>query len=218
MLKYSDLDLSRKVTVGLDFPSYILDDLRAVDNNLYLIWHPYNVQWDDIINEYEGRLEEGRTTIHKQYGETNFGFVYTDGQGAPIQSNSWHIWRFNPDHGWAHVIKLETTHPEYVDKVLRILHTYRCFTQKYGFKSYNRLQAELKDQEREQMLKDHKEYLNAWQDENKWLRRKAMENLSRGIVTPTNPQKEIIASYAGQTNRTKIVRPLEDEEGGIISP
>ena len=45
-----------------------------------------------------------------------------------------------------------------------------------------------------------------------------MENFDRGVVAPTNPEKETIVSYGGQTNRSKIVRPLDDEEGGLIVP
>jgi hypothetical protein len=55
------------------------------------------------------------------------------------------------------------------------------------------------------------------QGENKAMTRKAMENLAMGITRPTNPTKDIIASYKGQTNFTKITRPITDTEGGLIT-
>ena len=48
--------------------------------------------------------------------------------------------------------------------------------------------------------------------------RKAMENFEHGITAPTNPMKESIISYAGQKNRSRIIRPLDDEEGGLVLP
>lgn len=217
MLSYKDLNLRHPVQVGLDFPSNIIDDMKAIDDQLYLIWHPYRVMWDDIMNEYVGQLDDPRNFINFDYGETNFGFVLTDGQGRPKECNTWHIWRFNPDHGWAHVIKLESTDPEYLNLVLKRLYTYRCFTQKYGFKEYNDLLTELKEEEQQKMLDQHEQYHTDWMKENNWLVRKAAENMMRGKFLPTNPSKEIITSFKGQTNRSKLIVPIGEKEGGIIT-
>lgn len=217
MLTYTQMGLHRKISPGLDFTTKTIDNLKSVDPELYLIRHPYRVLWDDIINEYEGRVDDPRNTIHLEHGEVNFGYVLTDGQGSPIEDNSWHIWRFNKDHGWAHVIKLEALHPEYIEKVINRLFNYRVFTQKYGFKSYNRLLAELKDEEREKMMRDEQDLAKSWNEENKWLVNRAKENFSRGIVKPTNPQKEIITSFSGQTNKSRIIRPIDERDGGVYN-
>lgn len=217
MITYKQLNLNKHAS-ALYFPTNVLDDLKAIDPYLHIIWHPYSVQWDDIINEYEGTLEDPRTIIHREFGETNMGFVYTKGDGSPVESNTWHIWREVQGIGWAHVIKLEDTHPNYVNKVLKILYNYKCFTQKYGFKSYNQLQKELQDEEREKMIKEQEQAALDWQDANNWLLRKAMDNFSRGEIKPTNPTKEIISSFSGQTHRTKLVRPISEKEGGLYTP
>jgi hypothetical protein len=63
------------------------------------------------------------------------------------------------------------------------------------------------------------EYLNqAVQEENAWLLRRAMDNFDRGVTKPTNPEKEQIISYPGQSHRSRVSRPITDEEGGLVVP
>jgi hypothetical protein len=190
----------------------------------------YKLLWDTIINEDEGPLEDPRYMINKNHGHMNFGFVLTNPDGSPAieetqvekmtgegKKGAWHIWRLCEPHGWAHIIKLESTDPYYLDKVLNRLHLQAEYTNKYGFHSYNRLLESLEEEEREQLQKDKEEVFNATQDENAWLMHKAKENFKSGKTAPTNPKKEVIFSASGISNRSKIVRPLSDEEGGIIT-
>ena len=77
------------------------------------------------------------------------------------------------------------------------------------------------EEEEEKLLKNQKRAEDRFDDahdENAWLVRKAMDNLDRGVTAPTNPKKETIASYKGQTNKSRTVRPLDDEAGGIVTP
>lgn len=211
----------RKLDIGLDVPSFFWYDLKAIDPDFYLVFHPYKVLYDSIINNYRGELEDPRYTINNDYGQLNFGFVLTDGQGNPLEDGKWHIWRLcKGAGGWSHVLPLESTEGEYLKLVINRLHLQASWYNRYGFISYNRLMERLDDEKREKALKDREELFNATQEENKWLVRKAMENLDRGITKPTNPIKETISSYKDQGNRSRIVRPLEDEdrESGLIVP
>ena len=69
----------------------------------------------------------------------------------------------------------------------------------------------------------HNDAQNANQDrfegvseENSWAMKEAMDNMSRGITDPTNPQREQIISYPRQKKRSRTVRPLEDEDVGLV--
>jgi hypothetical protein len=42
-----------------------------------------------------------------------------------------------------------------------------------------------------------------------------MDNFKSGKVAPTNPKIEKICSYAGQTNKSRTSRPLEDADVGL---
>ena len=44
-----------------------------------------------------------------------------------------------------------------------------------------------------------------------------MENFEFGRTAPTNPTKDIIMSYRGQTNKSKIIRPLNDKDVGLTT-
>ena len=56
--------------------------------------------------------------------------------------------------------------------------------------------------------------------ENKTIMNKIKENYSMGKIAATNPQVETINSYAGQSNRSRIIRPLDDadKQSGLILP
>ena len=173
--------------------------------------------WDDIINEYVGSMEDPRFTIHYEHGCENWGFVLTDGDGAPIPEGSWHIWRLC-EPGWAHIMKIEDKHDYYLKLLIRRLDLQARWSDKYGAKSWNRKQAVDADEIKERKQAQHQELFDAVQDENSWLMKKAMENFERGHSAPTNPTKDSIISYPNQTNRSRIVRPLDDTEGGLIIP
>ena len=206
----------RECQAGVDLPSWFFDELKSIDAKLFIVWHPYRVIWDDIINQYEGQLSDPRFTIHREYGEENWGFVTTNGDKSPILDQSWHVWRLCEPHGWAHVIKIESKEAGYLQLLTRRLHLQGRFRDKYGDIAWNKKIRADQEELQAKALSDKQELFSAVQDENKWLMKRAMENFERGIVKPTNPQKEIISSYSGQKNRSRIIRPLDDEDVKLV--
>lgn len=202
--------------IGVDIPSWFFHGLRAIDKDFYLIKHSFRVLWDDIINEYEGPLDDPRYCINKNHGTINFGFVLTDNTGKPLEDGSFHLWRYCWPHGWAHIIKIEDTHEKYLRLLLKRLYLQAKITDKYGFKAYSRKRRDEEEEEDLIKQKDKDSLFQAFQEENDWLLRKAKENYLSGKIAPTNPTKETIVSYPNQTNRTKTLRPLEDHEGGLV--
>jgi hypothetical protein len=205
-------------TPGIDLPSWFQDDLKSIDDKLFLVYHPYKVLWDDIINQYEGNLDDPRFTIHKEHGTLNFGFVLTDGQGYPTPDNTWHVWRLCIPHGWAHVIQVQDNHEEYLKLLVKRLHLQARFTDRYGFKAWGHHMDDEAEEQREKKQLDQEDLFGAFQKENDWLLKRAQENYMSGKIAPTNPQKQSIISYPGQVNRTATSRPLDDEEGGLYVP
>jgi hypothetical protein len=208
----------RRCAYGIDLSRTFITNLQAIDPWLYPVFHMYRVLWDSIINMYDGELEDPRYTVNYDYGEMNFGYVLTDGEGRPLEDGSWHIWRWCYPHGVAHVVKLESLSSEYLELVLKRLHLQACWTNKYGFLAYNKLLDNVREEDRTQLMKDREEMFQATQDENRWLLRRAMDEAARGNINPTNPQHESIISYPGQSNKSRIIRPLEDKEGGLYVP
>lgn len=209
---------NKRFVPGLDLPSWFFYDIKAIDRNLYFIYHPHKVMWDNIINQYTGSLEDPRFHIHREHGEEQWGFVLTSGSGAPIPEHSWHLWRLCEPYGWAHVVRIEDHHERYLRLLVRRLHLQAVISDKYGAQAYSRGLAKEQADEREKQQDEQQELFDAVQEENSWLMKRAMENFDRGEVKPTNPQKESIISYPNQKNRSAIVRPLSDTEGGLILP
>lgn len=207
----------RKCELGIDLPATFIDDLRAIDTHLYPVWHQYKTLWDSpVTNEYS----EGRE-IHYAYGHLNFGFVPRNKDGAPVEEGAWHIWELCPDRGWGHVCKLESNDTGYLRIFLRRLNAQLKWHEKYGkigMNSYQKHLDELDEQQREKMMKERQEMMNAIQEENEWFLNAAKQNYLRGKVKPTNPTKSQIISYPGQSNKSRIERPITDEEGGLIVP
>lgn len=198
-------------------PRAFIDELKAIDHNFHLVWHDYRVLWDSIINRYEGDLEDPRYTINTDYGPLTFGFVLTDGEGTPIPDNSWHLWRLCWPHGWGHIMKLESRDPDYLALLANRLHVQARFSDKYGHKSLNRLMREIEEEKMKELLEDKEEMFQVMNEENSWLMKKAAENYASGHVLPTNPTKDVIFSAPGVSNRSRIIRPITDEEGGIYT-
>jgi len=208
----------RRCALGIDLPREFIEDIQSIDPDLYPVFHPYRVLWDIIINEDSGELEDPRYTVNHEYGEMNFGFVLTDGTGKPLEDGSWHIWRWCYPHGVAHIIKLESLEPDYLRLVVKRLFIQAQWTNKYGFRSYNRLLDKVREEDRTQLMKDRQALFDATQEENRWLMKRAIDNAASGNINPTNPTKDSIISYPGQSNRSRIVRPLDDKEGGLYIP
>lgn len=209
----------RQLQVGVDCPSWFFEGLKSLDPCLYLVWHPFKVLYEDVMNQYSGRTEEARYTIgtQEQYGnELIFGFVLTDGKKRPAIDGRWHAWRLCHDRGWAHVTALETTSNEdYLKFVLDQMYIRDQVLSKYGSKALTRYIREEEELIQEKKQLAHNNRFSDYHKENKSLFKNAYENFLSGKVSATNPQKETITSYANQTNKSRIIRPLEDEEGGI---
>jgi len=192
-----------------------MDDLKSLDTKLYIVWHPFAMIWDDMMNQYEGELEDPRFTIHREHGEEVWGFVTTNGRGEPTPECAWHVWRLCEPHGWAHIVRIDSKHQEYLSLMVNRLHIQAEFRNKYGDIAWNR-NTRFEDEEAQRKAQDdHQEAFEAVQEENLWLTRNARENMSRGITAPTNPTIEKIISYPGQKNRTATSRPLEDADVGL---
>lgn len=208
----------RRVAPGTDVPRQFLDELQTIDENLYLVWHPFQVLWDNIMNQYRGELEDPRNTINRDHqGELIFGFVLTDGAEQPLPDNTWHVWRLCWPHGWAHVCGMQALEPEYLKLFLRRLHLQARWSDKYGVRSWNRLQRELDETQREKALEEQQEMVNALHDENGWLVKRALENAEYGRIKSTNPTKDVIMSGPGLSNKSRIVRPITEKEAGLYT-
>lgn len=208
----------RRVSPGTDVPRQFLDDLQGIDENLFLVWHPFRTLWDTIMNQYSGELENPRNTINRDYhDELIFGFVLTDSQGVPLPDNSWHVWRHCWPHGWAHVCKMVCLDPGYLKLFLNRLDLQARWSERYGMKSYNQLMAELEEEKREKLLDEEQEMVSAIHRENDWLFKKAWENAQRGHIKATNPTKDVIVSAPGVNKRSRIVRLITEKEAGLYT-
>jgi hypothetical protein len=194
-----------------------MDDLKAIDEKLYIVYHPFALIWDDLMNQYEGELDDPRFSIHREHGEEVWGFVTTKGDGSPIPECAWHVWRLSEPHGWTHIVRIDSKHDQYLGLLINRLHIQREFRDRYGNIAWNRLTRDEQETAQVKMQEDQQEAFEAVQDENAWLLKNARDNMSRGITAPTNPQKETITSYAGQTNKSRTSRPLDDHDVGLKS-
>lgn len=221
---------------GLSLPSTFLDQIKSIDKDIYPIWHPFRVIWDDFMNSYYGSPDDPRFTIGEFSGfegQEIWGFPLKGIKDTPIDAGAWHLWRFSrPAGAWNHLIKLDSNpvpetgekqdlpcphpDPDYLQQVVNRLYIQASYRDQYGDLAWNKKLREDEQEEKIKAQKKQQEEFSDVQKANKGLLKTAMENMERGIVNPTNPVKEIITSYSGQKNHTKIVRPITDKEGGII--
>lgn len=206
---------NRECQRGIDLPSWFFDDLKAIDEKLYIVWHPYATIWDDLMNQYEGELEDPRFNIHREYGEEVWGFCTTDGTGAPIVERAWHVWRLCEPHGWAHVVRIDSKAEEYLKLLVNRLHVQAQFRNRYGDIAWNRNMRNEQDIAQQKAQAAKQEMFEAVQEENSWLTKNAMEAMKSGNVAPTNPTMEKIVSYEGQKNHSRTSRPLDDSDVGL---
>ena len=87
---------------------------------------------------------------------------------------------------------------------------------KYGYRSFMRMLEEGDELEREEARDYQHALFSATQAENSIMMRRAMDNFGRDQTAPTHPMRETIMSYAGQGRRSKLVRPLDDEDVIIL--
>ncbi len=208
--------------LGVDLPAWFVDGVQAIDKDLYPIFHPFQVIWDDLINNHSGSLDDPRFTIGTPPGFSYELWGYPMKQrrsDAPILDGTWHLWRACHSVGaWAHVIRLESRNDEYLAAVLELLYFNAKFSDKYGHHALNRHREEEQENLTAKEQQDRDDLFTQISKANKRLLTSAAAELASGRYRPTNPQKETIIGYAGQTNRSRIVRPLEDREGGLIVP
>ena len=215
----SRADTYRKVISGIDFPAQFLCDLRGIDPDFYLIWHPYQTLWDMVINEGMGTEESPRYQIHEQYSQLCFGYVMRNRTNSgPAPDNTWHLWRLARPHGWCHVMRLQDPkNADYMTLVANVLHKQKQLLDRLGPKGIVQTEAIANEQAREKAMAEKDEMYKLWQLENRWLLRKAMDNMARGVLNSPEPTRDVIMSGPGLSHRSKIVRPITEREGGIYN-
>ena|SRR3990167_3825189 len=212
---------TRELQPGLDFPCWFIDGLRGLDPNLHFVWHPYKLMYDDFMNADSGTTEDSRFVIGRdaRFGEEEiWGFVLTDGRGAPRPENKWHLWRLCWPYGWAHVTRLDQINTGFLRFALNRMYLQDRIASRYGARAWNIYEREEKETAREHEIENLDQLMMDTTKENKWLLREAMDNFHRKQVNATRPTKDIIVSHDGQTNRSRIVRELTDREGGLVLP
>jgi hypothetical protein len=168
------------------------------------------------MNSYYGALDDPRYVIGESYGQECWGYVMTNGSGDPLYDEKWNIWRLSRSGGgWNHIIGIESKEPSYLDKVLGAIWDQKL-VEKYGRKAVIRMKEAKEEALMEKEANIKAQNFKDIQTENKGMIQKAMENLQRGHVNPTNQTIDVITSYAGQGNRSRITRPSTDEDGGLV--
>jgi len=207
---------SRTVTPGIEFPAWFIQSIKEIDRNLHFVWHAYDSLTENPINEYAGRLDDPRFTIHEQFGQVVFGYLPTNRFGEPLPKNEWHIWWKREGMGWFHVMPIFSLSEPYLKLVADRLHTQAKAMDRAKARHYVRdlLQAEADEVLRVKIKKDADNFKDQ-NKSNKRLIQTAMENLSRGKILPTNPSKQSIISYPGQKNRGGLIVPVSEREGGL---
>lgn len=207
----------KKCELGVDLPAGFIHRLRSIDPDFHVVFHRYNVLWDSILNEYSGSLDDPRYQIKYEYGELNFGFVLTDGQGAPLPDGSWHLWRWCSPHGWGHIVNIDSKDPEYLNFLVERIWLQAQYNDRFG-RGYQRKLEEADLERRDKLMTDRVDLMNEIGKANSGMFNRAAENMARGVTAPTAPTKQIITSYRGQKNKSAIVRPITDREGGLCLP
>lgn len=210
--------IHRVLAPGLDLPTWFIDEIKSIDHDLHFVYHPYRIQYDDITNNYYGPLDNPRWVIGEQYGQEVWGWVLTDNKGAPIPENKWHIWQLTKDYGWSHVSNVDALEMDHLNRIVNRLGREKLYRNMYGAMKWNQKLREDIDAFEQKKLQERHNLFADVQSANKTAMKTVMENLERGIVNPTRPTKDIISSFAGQGNRSRITREITDREGGLIVP
>jgi hypothetical protein len=166
------------------------------------------------MNKYYGTLDDPRYQIQEAHGQEVWGWAVTDNVGAPILDETWHVWRLS-QVGWHHVIQIKSKEPKYLDKVIESIWEQKLI-ERYGRKAILRMKEAKAEAEMEKKAQQKIQAFEDLQKENKSAFRKAMENFERGHVAATGQTVDVITSYSGQGNRSRITRPSTDEDGGIV--
>lgn len=207
---------------GVDLPAGFISDLKSLDEHLWPVFHPYMLQWDNFVNCYTGALADPRYDVVEnsgRYGQMVLGLVLTNGQGMPLPDGRWHIWRWcEPASAWAHVVNIESKDPQYLSLLVRRLYLQDQWNNRYGHRGYQRKLEEADAKHRQKLQDERQELMNEIHRANSGMINRVMDNMSRGVVAPHRPTKDIIMAGGGISNHSKIVRPLSDREGGLVLP
>lgn len=212
----------RECELGLDLPAQFMYDLRGIDDNFYPIFHPYRILWDDMVNEYVGELADPRYSITEnsyRLGELVMGHVLSNGKGEPTPDGHWHIWRWcEPARAWAHIINIDCKDPLYLNLLVKRIYLQAIYNDRYGHRGYQKLLEQAEIDKREAMQSERQTMMDEISKTNSAMMARVRDNFERGITAPTRPTKETIMSGGGLTSAKKLVRPLDDREGGLILP
>ena len=212
----------RECDLGLDLPAEFIGDLRSLDNQLYPIFHPYRILWDDMVNCYTGALEDPRYPMQEncfRYNQLVMGHVLTNGKGVPTPDETWHIWRWcEPARAWAHIVNLDSHDEVYLNILVKRLWLQDKFNSRYGNRGYMKMMEEADLAQRAKIQDDKQNLMKDISKANTAMLSRVRDNYLSGKVDPTSPMRESVISYPGQVNRSKTVRPLSDREGGLILP
>lgn len=208
----------RRFRPGLDLPAEFYYGIKGIDSKLYFIYHEIETLYEDVMTNYSQKIDNPSWNIHcDANGKEIWGYPLTLPDGSYKFENRWHLWSLTPDIGWSHVSNVASEEPSHLNRIINRLGKEKLYKARYGAFEWNH-KLRQDNEEREAQLQAAKDgQFKDIQGENKAFTKKAMENLGRGITAPTNPTREIITSYKGQGNRTKIVRPLTDKEGGLVT-
>ncbi len=210
------LPLTRELHVGVDLPVWFISDLKAIDKRFVFVYHKWRLIWDDVMNGHTGSIDDPRFCIGEFQGRECWGWPLRDNEGNPVPDERWHLWRFAPDYGWSHIIDVDSYDPDHLKRIVGTIHEHSIMSA-MGAKRYaawKQSQEEVKEEKRIELAGDKFDFL---EKENRKLTRDAMENFEFGRTAPTNPTKDIIISYPGQKNRSRIVRPLDDKDAGLTT-
>lgn len=210
----------KKLEPGLHLPAGFIWELQSINKNLHVVWHPFEVLYEDLVmNTYTGQAADPRWNIHEFSGQEIWGYPLTLPDGSPKPDETWHIWHLNHDGGgWNHVSNIASVLPSHLNRIINRLGREKIYKAKYGAIDW---MHKLRDDQEAFELAKQSEKDNLFKDissANSGMMRRVMENYASGITAPTRPTKDIITSFAGQTNRSKITRDLTDREGGLIVP
>ena len=116
------------------------------------------------------------------------------------------------------MIAVESREEQYLRLLVKRLHLQATYNDKYGNRGYQKMMEEMDIEQREKAADEKADLLNEVNKANSNMMNRAMENMRSGRTAPTNPVKETIMSGAGLNNKSRMVRPLEDREGGLVLP
>ena len=209
----------RQLHVGIDLPAWFCHSIKEIDKDLHFIWSDFECIYDDLMNQYTGSLEDPRFCIGPVQGSTYevWGWPLKLNKDEYKPNKCWHLWRIARPHGWCHVIEISSKEPEYLQFLVERLYKQATYKAKYGVHAWNKLQQDEENERKEKEEAQNQQKFKDLQNENKKFVKLAMENLASGVTAATNPTREIIYGYSNQTNKSKIIRPITDKEGGLVS-